>query len=794
MSTEQKGQFQYSGFSLQQKMLVLGQCHIITVHMNTFAIMEKGQSYSRVMELNSALLHIVNLLSCPVALQHCSAGKEERRRKGGLGGTETAIVLHKEKEEELALWVVAASAAGTAPAGSAAHALCAGVGRQASEAAPGGRHLGPQWDWGLSSAGPGLGRGRVVEAPLLQPAAALQATIDLVVGYEPPAGPPNPNDPGGTNTQSTEDGEEDGGDEDVADGGTGGLSQGGPSGTHEVQLARRITKGKKTRRALSNKPQDFQIRVRVIEGRQLCGNNIKPVVKVHICGQTHRTRIKRGNNPYFDEIFFYNIHMTPSELFDETISIRVYDSYSLRADSLMGEFKIDIGYVYDEPGHAVMRKWLLLNDPEDTNSGAKGYLKVSMFVLGTGDEPPFCLLSYSPLCRHSISLPWPASMPFQVDDAFAQTVKEIFGADADKKNLVDPFVEVCFAGKKVCTNIIEKNANPEWNQLINLQIKFPSMCEKIRLTVYDWDRLTKNDTVGTTYLSLSRIAASGGEVEANTGETEVGFLPTFGPCYLNLYGSPREYTGFPDPYDELNSGKGEGVAYRGRILVELCTLLDSKPLSKKIETIPSDDILVVEKYQRRRKYSLSAVFHSATMLQDIGEAIQFEVSIGNYGNKFDTTCKPLASTTQYSRAIFDGNYYYYLPWAHTKPVVTLTSFWEDISHRMDPLNIILAIVEKLQTNTEALKSAIQTKMSEDHVAKIWLKLIDELMEDLSKELPAEGKQNITILDTQIQKLRHRSFKQIQEAAARMRSEATDVKATLPDIEDWLDKLMQLSEE
>lgn len=46
----------------------------------------------------------------------------------------------------------------------------------------------------------------------------------------------------------------------------------------------------------------FKIRVRIIEGRQLPGNNIKPVVKVHVCGQTHRTRIKRGNNPFFDEV------------------------------------------------------------------------------------------------------------------------------------------------------------------------------------------------------------------------------------------------------------------------------------------------------------------------------------------------------------------------------------------------------------------------------------------------------------------------------------------------------------
>lgn len=60
--------------------------------------------------------------------------------------------------------------------------------------------------------------------------------------------------------------------------------------------------------------------------------------------------------------------------------------------------------------------------------------------------------------------------------------------------------------------------------------------------------------------------------------------------------------------------------------------------------------------------------------------------------------------------------------------------------------------------------------------------------------PLEGKSNVTILDTQLLKLRLRALEQIHEAAVRMRSEATDLKSTLVEIEDWLEKLMQLTEE
>uniref|UniRef100_A0A8C0QZE5 Dysferlin n=1 Tax=Canis lupus dingo TaxID=286419 RepID=A0A8C0QZE5_CANLU len=546
------------------------------------------------------------------------------------------------------------------------------------------------------------------------------------------------------------------------------------------------------RKLLSDKPQDFQIRVQVIEGRQLPGVNIKPVIKVTAAGQTKRTRIHKGNSPLFNETLFFNVFDSPSELFDEPIFITVVDSRSLRTDALIGEFRVTY-FIFFEGRHAYLRKWLLLSNPDDFSVGARGYLKASLYVLGPGDEAPlerkdpsedkediennllrptgvalrgahFCLKIF-----RAEDLP-------QMDDAVMDNVKQIFGFDSNKKNLVDPFMEVSFAGKMLCSKILEKTANPQWNQSITLPAMFPSMCEKMKIRVMDWDRLTHNDIVATTYLSMSKISAPGGEIEeepagvvkpspATDLDDHLGFLPTFGPCFVNLYGSPREFTGFPDPYAELNMGKGEGVAYRGRLLLSLETKLVEHSGEQRVEDLPADDILRVEKYLRRRKYSLFAAFYSATMLQDVDDAIQFEVSIGNYGNKFDTTCLPLASTTQYSRAVFDGCHYYYLPWGNVKPVVVLSSYWEDISHRVEAQNQLLRIADHLEAGLEQVHLALKAQFNTEDVDSLLAQLMDELISDCSQPLGnVQEIPSATHLDRHLYRLRTRHLGQITEAA------------------------------
>ena len=53
------------------------------------------------------------------------------------------------------------------------------------------------------------------------------------------------------------------------------------------------------------------------------------------------------------------------------------------------------------------------------------------------------------------------------------------------------------------------------------------------------------------------------------------------------------------------------------------------------------------------------------------------------------------SNTPPCNAVYDGSNYYYLPWSNEKPCVCVESYWENIAFRLEPLNALLSIIDRL---------------------------------------------------------------------------------------------------
>ena len=53
------------------------------------------------------------------------------------------------------------------------------------------------------------------------------------------------------------------------------------------------------------------------------------------------------------------------------------------------------------------------------------------------------------------------------------------------------------------------------------------------------------------------------------------------------------------------------------------------------------------------------------------------------------------SNTPPCNAVYDGSNYYYLPWSREKPCVCVESYWENIAFRLEPLNALFKIIDRL---------------------------------------------------------------------------------------------------
>ncbi|XP_055985030.1 fer-1-like protein 5 [Sorex fumeus] len=528
-------------------------------------------------------------------------------------------------------------------------------------------------------------------------------------------------------------------------------------------------------KALSSKPQHFQVRVKVFEARQLLGNDLKPLVKVVIGSQIFHTRIKIGNNPFFNEIFFHNFYQVPAKFFDEPILIQVLNSTVLKFQSEIGRFQTDIGFIYNSPGHMLLRKWLGLCQPQNPTSGLQGYLKVTICALGMGDQAMV-----------------DQRMLYETDDTdpkiFSSSVVPInfyylefliyCAEDLHLKagQLVNPRLEVEMFGEKLMTRVLNETENPIWNQILVFKIQMPCHSSYIKFRVLDCLGGKTQREIGTVRLYLNQISSTGAELEGMYS----GFLPCFGPGFLILHGGEKAPFRIQEEGATLPSSVKDGLAYRGRVFLEVIARETARRNPHMNDL--SLEVTSMEKQQNRQKYGLCVIFLSCTMMPDFKDLIQFEVTIGHYGNKMDLSYKPLVSTTQYSPVIYDGTLYHYVPWYNTKPVVAVTSFWEDNSFRMSTLNLLHFVRDRLKANLNNLKSIRNPK--DPALLYQWKKLLAELEEDCKHPLPHVAHYSkSTELDKKRGQLRSLLLQELAQKS--MMAQPKDMVAT---VEGWLFRL------
>ncbi|KFP81979.1 Fer-1-like 4, partial [Apaloderma vittatum] len=506
-------------------------------------------------------------------------------------------------------------------------------------------------------------------------------------------------------------------------------------------------------------PQSFQVGINIIEAQKLVGVNINPFVVVKVGEEKRHTATQKSTNcPFYNEYFLFEFHEPRDILFHRLIEISVFHSKKIPfLGTCIGTFKMDVVTVYSQPDHRFFQKWAVISDPTDTRAGVKGFVKCNISVTARGDvvgSLPTSSSSRDEDIERNLLLPKrvPAERPWarvciklyraeglpSMNAGIMGGFSKIIG---EKKVFIDPYVQVSFCGQQGETSVETNTTEPKWNEQISFIEMFPPLARKIKVQVLD-DANVGDVAIATHYLDLQQISDPGRN----------GFNPTFGPAWVNLYGSPQN-SALRDIHKDLNEGMGEGIFYRGRILMAIAVEIFSSPSEAEQPeqvTVEVEELhpLPENALGRKEEFLLFAAFFEATMMDSSlsSKSVSFEVSIGNYGKAEEVVTKerrkvekgepkeekqalldsgsdgeldvevlaPASaalnkSVTKSQRPVlmdYDRSYSC-LPMTHEKPCVYVWSYWEDHTWRLCISNWIVKLAERLEQGLDDVEKLVR---------------------------------------------------------------------------------------
>eukprot|EP00004_Rigifila_ramosa_P005707 TRINITY_DN16378_c0_g1_i1.p1 TRINITY_DN16378_c0_g1~~TRINITY_DN16378_c0_g1_i1.p1 ORF type:complete len:1467 (-),score=375.36 TRINITY_DN16378_c0_g1_i1:84-3968(-) len=295
------------------------------------------------------------------------------------------------------------------------------------------------------------------------------------------------------------------------------------------------------------------------------------------------------------------------------ITVNVYDANTLGRNELIGNYEFGLGYIYRLKNHELFRQWIALTDTTDKHEGCQGFLKLSISVMGPGDEQ----VIHSEDDVRAADGSEVILLPPKVQQEGHLLMVECHSAEGlpkvDTTGSVDPFIRISYAGNPpVCTSVKKDTTNPVWGEELSVPVMLPVMSDMIEIQLYDHEKVGKNRPLATTFFKYSSLPKGGGPASAITR-------------WFDFYG-PEDITKRSEIGHKMVRGRAEGSTWIGRALLTLYDIKHDEPAMgmKRLATVKPPTFIPLKPWLLR-----CDVFEATEVPVD-GSAIKIRIVWGTH--------------------------------------------------------------------------------------------------------------------------------------------------------------------
>ncbi|KAK9679677.1 C2 domain [Popillia japonica] len=436
----------------------------------------------------------------------------------------------------------------------------------------------------------------------------------------------------------------------------------------------------------------YLVNVTILEGRHYVWPDMDSYVHIRIANSKNHTCIRKNTDcPFYNEYFVFEFKKDLQALIDQSITLTVIRPKTCwRRRKILGYCTLDLATIWNQPDHLFFQKWAILSSTSPECTGPRGYLKVTLCILTKGKQAkiPLANPTINEQIEGNLLLPegitlerQKALFVFKVykgDDIlkYKSTMIDLLKKSRRTKELPCSLLEVTFAGITVSTTIQKYTSTPVWNEILTIAELFPPLCQRIKVVL----KISNSSLRTVKYINLHSIA----------NDQEDGFLPTFGPTYVNFYNTDKF-----------------GSVFVGRVLMALHTQLQHYGRLKSVIRKPLMPINENNLYKHEPVLLFGAILDVNVIDKRFSKkSIQFGISIGN--PKISSQVNPAGemypiNMTPPFKATKADDPYWYLEFGNRIPCISFQNNFPDLRKRFYNANLIDKMAIDFKSRLDAIE-------------------------------------------------------------------------------------------